>query len=191
MDDPGRLMLVSCVKGYLVVWGEGSPSLGVVVKESSALSVHLLADVPQLVRTVGEIRWKEWGHAPEPEDLSSWVEITAREAGRQQLPVTFVAVDARGEALGAVGLGEFDIAERRDRSPWVLGMVVRSDRRGQGVGRLLLSRLERFASDRSHPDVWVATGGSAVGFYRRCGWEVIERLQLASGETSTVLRKLL
>jgi GNAT superfamily N-acetyltransferase len=166
-----------------------SPSLGLVVKGSNALSVHLLADVPQLVGAVGQIRWTEWGHAPEPEDLSSWVEITAREVGREKLPVTFVAVDALGEALGAVGLGEFDIVERRDRSPWVLGMVVRSNRRGRGVGRLLLTRLERFAFDNGHADVWVATGGPAVGFYRRCGWQETETLQLASGQVATVLRK--
>ena len=48
------------------------------------------------------------------------------EAGQRGLPVTWVAVGVGGEAAGAVGLGEFDIAERRDRSPWVLGMVVRS-----------------------------------------------------------------
>ena len=35
-----------------------------------------------------------------------------RAGGRPgELPVTFVAVDAGGEALGAVGLGEFDIVK--------------------------------------------------------------------------------
>jgi hypothetical protein len=52
-----------------------------------------------------------------------------RGAGSSHLPVTWVASDGSG-ALGAVGLGQFDIEERRDRSPWVLGMIVRRDRRG-------------------------------------------------------------
>jgi hypothetical protein len=43
--------------------------------------------------------------------------------------MTWVASDQSG-ALGAVGLGLFDIEERRDRSPWLLGMIVRPDRRG-------------------------------------------------------------
>src|SRR5205809_5720523 len=111
------------------------------VTSSDAVSVRLLADMPQLVTAVGQIRWREWGGVPERADLSWWVEVTEREAGREELPVTFVAVAAGGEPLGAVGLGEFDIAERRDRSPWVLGMVVRPDCRGRGIGRLLLSRL--------------------------------------------------
>src|SRR5262245_3277657 len=72
------------------------------------VSVALLADHPQLISTVGEIRWKEWGHPPEPENLDWWVDVTGREAGRDQLPVTWVAIDHLGDAVGAVGLGKFD-----------------------------------------------------------------------------------
>lgn len=64
-----------------------------------------MADVPHLVAAVGQIRWREWGHAPEPDGLSWWVDVTGREAGREGLPVAFVAVDMVGEAVGAVGLG--------------------------------------------------------------------------------------
>ncbi len=102
-------------------------------------------------------------------------------------PLTWVASDASG-ALGAVGLGEFDLEERRDRSPWVLGMVVRPDRRGDGVGRLLLSHLERWARERGYGEVWVATGDPAVDFYRRCGWTVHETLHQSQSPVS-VLRK--
>ena len=152
-------------------------------------SVQLLADHPELVAAVGRIRWEEWGHPPEPEDLSWWVDVTGREAGREGLPVTFVAVDGSGAALGAVGLGEFDIDERRDRSPGVLGMIIRRDSRGRGVGRSLLSELERHAAANGFSPVWVATGGPAVGFYRRCGWQPVETLRLASGHPTTVLQK--
>ena len=68
------------------------------------------------------------------------------------------------DALGAVGLGEFDLEERRNRSPWVLGMIVRFDQRGAGSGRLLLGRLERWAHQQGYQRVWVATGWAAVGF---------------------------
>jgi GNAT superfamily N-acetyltransferase len=156
---------------------------------SDPVTVQLLADNEHLIAAVGEIRWQEWGHAPEPEDPAWWVDVTAREAGHDYLPVTWVAIDAGGEALGAVGLGEFDIEERRDRSPWVLGMIVRADRRGMGTGRLLLSQLEAWATGHGHPQVWVATGGPAIGFYQACGWELVETLDLASGESATVLTK--
>jgi hypothetical protein len=106
------------------------------------VSIELLADHLHLVSVVGEMRWREWGHALEPERLDWWVDVTAREAGRGNLPVTWVAIDHLGQAVGAVGLGAFDIEERRDRSPWVLGMIVGKPNRGMGIGSQLVAALE-------------------------------------------------
>lgn len=158
---------------------------------ASVISVALLADHPHLIPTVGEIRWKEWGHPPEPESLDWWIDVTSREAGREALPVTWVAIDPLGQAVGAVGLGEFDVEERRDRSPWVLGMIVAAPYRGMGIGRKLMSALESFAYDRGQSRVWVATGGPAVDFYRKCGWEMTEILHRSSGEVMSILTKSL
>jgi len=148
--------------------------------------VELLADHQELIPAVGELRWRDWGHAPEPEDLSWWVDVTGRESGRAELPVTFVALDSDGGIAGAVGLGQFDPAEREDRSPWVLGMIVAPEIRGQGTGRQLLDHLCRWAGEHGHDPVWVATGDYAVGFYRRCGWQVAETF-VRSGEQIIVL----
>jgi hypothetical protein len=82
----------------------------------AAAVVHLLADRSDLIEAVTDLRWLEWGHAPEPIDRDWWHAATVREAGRSGLPMTWVASDQSG-ALGAVGLGQFDIEERRDRSP--------------------------------------------------------------------------
>lgn len=153
------------------------------------ISVHLLADRPDLVESVGDMRWREWGQPPEPVDRSWWIDVTGSEAGRRGLPVTWVAVDGRGEAAGAVGLGEFDIEERRDCPPWVMGTIVRTDLRGRGIGRLLLTRLEQYAAAGGYPRVWVANGGAAIGFYQRCGWRVTEQLRLGNGQPATVLVK--
>jgi hypothetical protein len=52
------------------------------------LSVHLLADHPNLISDVGIRRWKEWGYGdPDPQ---SWIKVTAAEAGRDRLPITLV-----------------------------------------------------------------------------------------------------
>ena len=80
------------------------------------ISIEMLADHPHLVPVIGAIRWREWRHALETDRLDWWVGVTAREAGRDELPITWVAIDPHGQALGAVGLGQFDIEERRDRS---------------------------------------------------------------------------
>lgn len=141
------------------------------------------------------MRWLEFGHgAPDP---GPFVATTARESGREALPVTFVAIDRHGEAVGAVGWGDFDgdlnPSEHRGRSPWVFGMVVRRHGRHQGVGRLLISRAERWARDRGYSQVWVATDDEAVGFYRHCGWHDTESLRPAAipNVPTTILTKRL
>jgi len=151
------------------------------------VSIHLLADHPQLIPAVGEMRWKEWGNAPERQDLQWWVDVTAKEAGSDALPITWVAIDDRGRAVGAVGLAEFDLEERHDRSPWLIGMIVSLPLRGSGIGGALVQNLKEWASDRGYAEVWVATGGRAIDFYRKYGWHLFEVLEQSSGE-STVLR---
>ena len=154
-------------------------------------SIGLLAEHPELILAVGELRWREWGRPPEPESLDWWVDATARESGRDALPVTWVAFEADGRVLGAVGLGEFDIEERRDRSPWVLGMVVEPAQRNRGTGGRLMRALEGWAAGQGYTRLWVATGGRAVDFYRKCGWEVTESFVRLSGEHMTILTRSL
>ena len=156
----------------------------------SIVSIELLADHPHLIPAVGELRWREWGHPPEPERLDWWIDVTAREAGREDLPVTWVAIDSGGHAVGAVGLGKFDIEERRDRSPWVLGMIVDVQYRNGRIGSKLMEALELWAHQKGHFHTWVATGGRAVDFYQKCGWKLAEMIQRPSGEIVSILTKV-
>lgn len=70
------------------------------------------------------------------------IEVTRRETGRENLPITLVAIDADREALGAVRVDnadqELSTSERDGRTPWLVGMVVRADVRQQGIGRALV-----------------------------------------------------
>jgi GNAT superfamily N-acetyltransferase len=139
------------------------------------MQIGLLADRPDLIPAVGQLRWAEWGHWPESADLGEWVDITRSESGRVDLPVTFVAVDPAGAAAGAVALGEFEPDEFRDRSPWIMGMIVRPELRGLAIGRLLLDHLTAWATGQhGYRRFWVATGDEAVGFYQACGWTEVE-----------------
>jgi len=151
--------------------------------------VTLLADSLTAAEAVAAMRWQEWGRAPEPEDPAWWLETTIREAGRETLPVTFVA-RAADEVLGAVGLDTYDLDERRDTSPWVTGMIVRRDRRGKGVGRTLMQYLEQWAAEHQIAEGWVGTD-LALGFYQRCGWTLQETFTRSNGQHMDVLHKTL
>jgi GNAT superfamily N-acetyltransferase len=158
------------------------------------IRVESLADHPGLVEQVGVLRWREWAYGAR--DPAPFVAITAREAGRGgQLPMTLVAIDAAGAAVGPAGLdhidGELSVAERAGRAPWIVGMVVAVESRRRSVGHRLLENLQDLAASLGHPQTWVATGSEAVEFYRRCGWVAVEHLQLEStGISTTILTKL-
>jgi GNAT superfamily N-acetyltransferase len=157
------------------------------------LRVESLADHPELFEQVGLLRWKEWAYGAR--DPAPFIEVTAKEAGRSgQLPMTLVAIDVAGGAVGAVGLDrvddELNVAEHAGRTPWIVGMVVRAENRKRGVGRQLLESLQDAAASLGHPRTWVATGDEAVGFYQRCGWAAAGHLRLEStGIPTTILTR--
>jgi GNAT superfamily N-acetyltransferase len=151
------------------------------------IEVELLADRPDLLVPLARIRWNEWGSEPGREELQFWVDITSSETGQVGLPVTFVASAASDDVLGGVGLIPVEYPELGDRGPWVAGTIVRPDLRGRGVGSALMSHLLRYASSAGFHQVWVATGGRAVDFYRGCGFSFVEQAHLADGEETSVL----
>ena len=72
-----------------------------------------------LIPQVGHLRWRQRGD--EDPDPNAWIKVTEQEAGRNHLPITLVAIDPDGRAVGAVALGridaELDDSERRERFP--------------------------------------------------------------------------
>lgn len=159
-------------------------------RSPGAVRVEFLADQPALVDAVGQMRWQEWGAEPGREDAAWWTIGTRNEAGRDNVPVTWVAIGKHGEALGAVGLAEHDIEERREHSPWIVGMIVREDLRGRGIGGRLVAALEEWARAQGYVRLSVATGGRAVAFYEKCGWHVRETLVRGGGVTTVLGQRL-
>lgn len=157
----------------------------------SISTITLLADRPDLAAKWAELHWREWGDEPGREQLSWWVEEASKSVQRTRAPAAFIALGADDEVLGGVGLAQFDLEERRDRSPWIVGTIVHPDRRGQGIGHALMVRLEAWAAGTGIDQVWVATGGQAVIFYQQCGWERVEELLTQRGEMATILTKQL
>jgi len=151
------------------------------------LRVELLADNPHLIPTIGQLRYREWGEPTpnEPSGLDGWIEITATESGRDDLPVTWVAIDKYCDALGAAGLiSGPDIEDRPELCPSVVGVIVEPRRRGTGVGRRLLAAIEDWAHNRGITQLYVVTGDNAAEFYLKCGWVLVEETTITWPEVN-------
>jgi hypothetical protein len=69
------------------------------------IRVELLADHPTAIPVIVAMRCQEWGR---PSDLANWLASTRSEAGHETVPVSWVARDPDGVALGAVALVAYD-----------------------------------------------------------------------------------
>ncbi len=159
------------------------------MRERPALFLGLLADQPELIAEVGVLRWRAAGSVGTP---GPWIESTAHDAGRDGLPLTLVAMDLDGHAIGAVTLGPEDDslgASCDERAPWVVRMVVRPGDRLCGVGRLMVGAVEDLAREHGHGRLWVAAGDEWADFYRQCGWVDASDPEDTSGDGSRVLSK--
>jgi ribosomal protein S18 acetylase RimI-like enzyme len=103
----------------------------------------------------------------------------------------FVAVNERGQAVGAVWLRLLKGAEKGfgyvDEQTPELGMAVLSEYRGQGIGTSLLARLIESAADvYAQLSLSVSAGNPARRLYQRLGFVEIEQ----SGDSITMKRRL-
>jgi GNAT superfamily N-acetyltransferase len=133
------------------------------------------ADRPDLIEAGVDMAWAEWGSGSFPEGRDEWVETSRGDRHRDRVPAGFYAIGDDGSLLGSVSLHEFDIGSRRDRTPWLCGLIVRPHLRGRGIGRQLVRRVERFAVEIGTSRIWVFTERAAP-FYRSCGWKDVECL---------------
>jgi N-acetylglutamate synthase-like GNAT family acetyltransferase len=141
------------------------------------LRIELLADNPHLIPTIGQLRYREWGEASTAgfTGIDGWIEITASESGRDELPITWVAINKDGDAIGAAGLmAGSDIEDRPELCPSVVGVIVEPRRRGMGIGRRLLEAIEHRAHYQGIRKLYVVTDDAAAGFYRKCGWVLVQ-----------------
>jgi GNAT superfamily N-acetyltransferase len=131
--------------------------------------VENIADHLDLVDVVARWHWDEWGHTDPGGSLQSWTEGLRQRTNRDRIPATYVALD-EDELLGSVTLVEHDMSTRLDLSPWLAGVYVKPERRGQGVGSALVRHATECAAQMGVQRLYLYTR-SAQGFYEKLGWQ--------------------
>lgn len=92
-----------------------------------------------------------------------------------RLPLTLVVV-RDGEILGVGSLKLAEPDTKPGLSPWIGGLYIKSQYRGQGLGRMLVQALEAKASELGVERLYLSAD-SAVNFYASMGWSVLEHLR--------------
>ncbi|RAZ92049.1 N-acetyltransferase [Mesorhizobium hawassense] len=87
----------------------------------------------------------------------------------------FVARD-RGRPIGSCLLVRNEIDSPHDLAPWLAGLVVAEDHRGDGVGKALVGTVEAHAASAGIGKLYLYTW-QARGFYEALGWSAIETFE--------------
>jgi GNAT superfamily N-acetyltransferase len=150
--------------------------------------IENVADHPTLVALIGRWHWDEWGHADPAGSLETWTASLRRRTGRDSVPATYVALDGV-TPVGSVCLVVHDMPDRADLAsltPWVAGTFVLPDRRGLGVGRLLVEHAATAARRMGVPRLYLYASDAAP-FYERLGWERLMDGGVYEGERVTIM----
>jgi len=110
-------------------------------------------------------------------------------AKKDQAELGFVA-EAGGAVVGSGLLVNRELEQHHAVGPWLAGLVVHSDWRGQGVGSMLVRAIERQARRNGAPRLYLYTC-AAEKFYRGLDWSLRERFTDKDGaECALMVRHL-
>ena len=135
------------------------------------MHIEPISDHPHLIDTIARWHWDEWGHADPEGSVESWAAGLRERTHRDRVPTTYVALDG-AELLGSATLVDNDMSTRPDLWPWVAGVYVKPERRGQGVGSALVRHAVREAAGMGVKKLYLHTG-TARAFYEKLGWRHI------------------
>ena len=105
------------------------------------MEISYLADYPEFIDTLAPWVFAHW--QPILGDVSPAARVAKfrTHLNKASLPIALVAHD-KDEVFGTASLRVHDLPGREDLSPWLGGVFVGEEYRGQGIGRRLCAAVE-------------------------------------------------
>ncbi len=148
-----------------------------------------LAEYPALTAIVAAWEFGEWGHLNPGETLAereAWMRQETLNSDRA--PLTFVALDDAGRAIGTAAL-LFDDLKGDPRNPWLASVYVPPERRGQGIASALVRTVEDAARRFGYRQLYLFTS-TAPKLYAGLGWRPLETTRYRGDEIQIMDRAL-
>lgn len=101
----------------------------------------------------------------------------SKRASISTLPVAFIAVNDRDQAVGMVSLKKTDLQERKDLGPWLSALYVDPDYRNIGIGKRLIINLLNFCKIRNINRLYLFVDKKneeyLIKYYEKIGWKYL------------------
>ena len=132
------------------------------------------ADIPQLVDLLNDLFGAELDFTADASHQARGLELLIAEAAKSDRQALAVARDDKGQAIGMASAQLVISTAEGAASAWIEDMVVHSDYRRHGIGRLLLEHLLAWARARGATRAQLVADRKNVSaelFYNKLGWQ--------------------
>lgn len=137
-------------------------------------SIDYLGNKPQFADELAELWTKEWVPNATKEDVQKKIAKFKGRLSTSRPP--FILVAYHGDTLlGSAGLTDYDLEKRRDLSPWLFGVLVKSEFRGHAVATKLISEVKAKANSLGYGRIYLHTE-SAQRLYVKLGCLHLEHI---------------
>jgi GNAT superfamily N-acetyltransferase len=137
-------------------------------------SIVSTVERPDLVPVVARWLWETFGRAG-GHTFEHTLRAVEGSVTIHQMPRTLILL-VDGSPVGTASLVAHDLDERPDLSPWLAGVFVEPDARGQGYAALLIAAVEKQARRAAIPRLWLYTK-AAERIYARVGWRTVDTVE--------------
>lgn len=133
------------------------------------LEIVNLDSEPQYFENVFNSIFGEWGENNH-NYWKSWIKSSIKATG---IPSTYVVLKNK-EYVGTFSFWNCDMQSRQDLFPWLGGIVVVPDYRGQGIGLFIQEQAKKILKKERIEQAYLFT--ELTGFYEKTGWTFVEEI---------------
>ena len=135
------------------------------------MKIDYLANHTHLIPELSRIHVDFFGQYNPAMTLESRQEQLMGRLGVDAIPLTIVAFEG-DQPLGSASIINHDLKTHLEFTPWVASVIVHPNYRRQGVGAMLMNRIDREAIQLGLERLYLFTPDQEA-FYSTLGWEVI------------------
>ncbi len=152
------------------------------------MEIAYLADHPEHIEELARLHFAEWGYLNPGDTLDRRIERLTADCGRLAIPAMVVALREH-ELVGSAALVAHDMSDHRSLTPWLASVFVKPEYRRNGVGSMLVRRVEQEAAALGVETLYLFTP-SAAPLYERLGWTLLEHCRYKGVEVDIMSRSL-
>ena len=152
------------------------------------IEVVALFDRPEFIPIVAQWNWAEWRDLLTCASCEAFADDLRAKTRRDGIPITFLALEDDAP-VGTVSLLADDLESRPELTPWLASLYVVPERRGNGLGKMLVRHAVGAARGFGIATLYLYTPGQAQ-FYARLGWEFLEATEFRGRAVTIMTRHL-